>query len=101
MEGEVQMSAEAAMVDVDNQTATVTPGKSEELRDLVERIERLEQEKTAISEDVKAVYQQAKSDGWDTKTIRRIVKIRKTDERTLQEEELLLETYKLALGIHV
>lgn len=99
MEGEVQMNAEAAMVDVENQTAVVTPGKSEELRDLIQRIERLEQEKAAISEDVKAVYQQSKSDGWDTKTIRKIVKIRKTDKRTLQEEELLLETYKKALGM--
>jgi len=93
------MSAEAAMVDTENLTATVDSGKSEELRELIQRIEKLENEKAAIGEDIKAVYQQAKSDGWDTKTMRKIVKIRKTDERTLQEEELLLEAYKTALGM--
>lgn len=93
------MSAESAMVDTDGMTATIDSDSSAELRELISRIERLEGEKSNIGEDIKAVYQDAKANGWDTKTIRKIVKIRKTDERTLQEEELLLEAYKTALGM--
>ena len=75
------------------------PEKTDDLRSFVQRIERLEDEKATIADDIKAVKAQAKAEGWDVKTISKIVKLRRTDERTLQEEELLLKTYKEALGM--
>ena len=72
---------------------------ADELRLLIERIERLEEEKKAIGDDVKDVYSEAKSRGYDTKTIRAIVRLRKMENHVRQEAEMLLETYKAALGI--
>lgn len=72
---------------------------ADELRLLIERIERLEEEKKAIADDVKDVYSEAKSRGYDTKTIRAIVRLRKMENHDRQEAEALLETYKAALGI--
>lgn len=72
---------------------------ADELRLLIERIERLEEEKKAISDDVKDVYGEAKSRGYDTKTIRAIVRLRKMENHVRQEAEALLETYKQALGL--
>ena len=72
---------------------------ADELRLLIERIERLEEEKKAISDDVKDVYLEAKSRGYDTKTIRAIVRLRKMENHVRQEAEALLETYKQALGL--
>ena len=66
---------------------------------LIERIERLEEEKKAIADDVKDVYSEAKSRGYDTKTIRAIVRLRKMENHVRQEAEALLETYKAALGL--
>lgn len=70
-----------------------------QLRALVERIENLEAEKAAISEDVKSVYAEAKGSGWDTKMLRRIVNIRKQDPNDRMEQEAILETYMRALGM--
>ena len=72
---------------------------ADELRLLIERIERLEEEKKAIADDVKDVYGEAKSRGYDTKTIRQIVRLRKMENHVRQEAEALLETYKAALGL--
>jgi uncharacterized protein (UPF0335 family) len=72
---------------------------ADELRLLIERFERLEEEKKAISDDVKDVYGEAKSRGYDTKTIRAIVRLRKMENHVRQEAEALLETYKQALGL--
>ena len=72
---------------------------ADELRLLIERIERLEEEKKAIADDVKDVYGEAKSRGYDTKTIRTIVRLRKMESHSRQEAEALLETYKAALGL--
>jgi uncharacterized protein (UPF0335 family) len=72
---------------------------ADELRLLIERIERLEEEKKAITDDVKDVYGEAKSRGYDTKTIRAIVRLRKMENHVRQEAEALLETYKQALGL--
>ncbi len=72
---------------------------ADELRLLIERIERLEEEKKSISDDVKDVYGEAKSRGYDTKTIRAIVRLRKMENHVRQEAEALLETYKAALGL--
>lgn len=72
---------------------------AEELRLLIERIERLEEEKKAIADDVKDVYLEAKSRGYDTKTMRAIIRLRKMEAHDRQEADALLETYKAALGI--
>ncbi len=72
---------------------------ADELRQLIERIERLEEEKKAIGDDVKDVYGEAKSRGYDTKTIRRVIALRKMENHVLQESSALLETYCAALGI--
>ncbi|MBL4785056.1 MAG: DUF2312 domain-containing protein [Cohaesibacteraceae bacterium] len=72
---------------------------ADQLRSVVERIERLEEEKKAISDDIKDVYGEAKSNGYDTKTLRSIVRIRKQDDNERQEQEALLDLYLHALGM--
>lgn len=72
---------------------------ADELRLLIERIERLEEEKKAIADDVKDVYAEAKARGYDTKTMRSIVRLRKMENHVRQEAEALLDTYKAALGL--
>ncbi len=67
------------------------------LRSFIERIERLEEEKKAISEDLKEVYAEAKSVGFDTKIIRTVIKIRKMEPSDRQEAEALLDVYLHAL----
>ena len=72
---------------------------ADELRLLIERIERLEEEKKGIADDVKDVYGEAKARGYDPKTMRAIVRLRKMETHSRQEAEALLDTYKAALGI--
>jgi uncharacterized protein (UPF0335 family) len=72
---------------------------ADELRLLIERIERLEEEKKAIADDVKDVYGEAKARGYDTKTMRAIVRLRKMESHDRQEADALLETYRAALGL--
>ncbi|MEM1285315.1 MAG: GapR family DNA-binding domain-containing protein [Pseudomonadota bacterium] len=69
-----------------------------QLRGLIERIERLEEEKRAIADDIKDVYGEAKSNGFDTKVLRQVVRIRKQDQAERQEQEALLDLYLAALG---
>lgn len=71
----------------------------ERLKSFIERIERLEEEKRALGEDIKEVYAEAKGTGFDTKIMRQIIKIRKMDKDDLDEQEALLDTYKRALGM--
>ena len=72
---------------------------ADELRLLIERIERLEEEKKGIADDVRDVYAEAKARGYDPKTMRAIVRLRKMEAHSRQEAEALLETYKAALGL--
>ncbi len=72
---------------------------ADQLRLLIERIERLEEEKKGIADDIKDVYAEAKSTGFDVKTIRTIVRLRKMEKHHRDEAEMLLETYKQALGL--
>ncbi len=72
---------------------------AERLRSFVERIERLEEEEAALSADVHEVFAEAKSTGFDTKTMRQVIRLRKMDTDDLQEQEHLLELYKRALGL--
>lgn len=69
------------------------------LRQLIERVERLEEEKRGILEDIKEVYAEAKAQGFDVRTMRQIIKLRGMDKHTRQEAEALLETYAAALGV--
>ena len=72
---------------------------AEQLRLFIERIERLEEEKKGIADDIKDVYAEAKSTGFDVKTMRSIVKLRKMEKHHRDEAEALLEVYKSALGL--
>jgi len=72
---------------------------ADQLRLFIERIERLEEEKKGIADDVKDVYLEAKSQGYDAKTMRAIVRLRRMEKNARQEAEALLDTYKAALGL--
>ena len=72
---------------------------SERLQSFVERLERLEEEKAALSEDIKEVYSEAKSGGFDIKIMRQIVRLRKMNTADRREHEELLDLYKNALGM--
>ena len=69
------------------------------LRAFIERIERMEEEKRAIATDIKEIYVEAKSNGFDTKIIRKIVALRRQDSEKRKEEEAMLDLYKNALGM--
>lgn len=71
----------------------------DQLKAIIERIERLEEEKKAISDDVSDVYAEAKGNGYDVKALRAIVRMRKQDANERAEQEAILETYLQALGM--
>ena len=72
---------------------------AEQLRSFVERVERLEEEKAALTADISEVYKEAKDQGFDTKIMRRVVQLRKMNEADRQEFEAVLDLYKSALGM--
>ena len=72
---------------------------AERLKSFIERIERLDEEKRALAEDIKEVYSEAKGAGFDVKTMRQLIRIRRLDEDDRDEQEALLDTYKRALGM--
>lgn len=78
--------------------SSVNSETAKRLLSIIERIERLEEERKALAEDVKDIYREAKSSGYDTPTIRLIIKRRAEDEAKREEREALLETYLAALG---
>jgi uncharacterized protein (UPF0335 family) len=69
------------------------------LKSIIERVERLEEEKSSLAEDIKEIYAEAKATGFDAKTIRKIVRLRKMDDDKRREEDMMLETYKAAIGM--
>lgn len=71
----------------------------DQLKAIVERIERLEEEKKAISEDVRDVYAEAKGNGYDVKALRTIIRMRRQDASEREEQEAILETYMHAMGM--
>jgi uncharacterized protein (UPF0335 family) len=81
--------------------ATVSPDSvaQDQIKAFIERIERLEEEKSAIAGDIKEVYAEAKGNGFDTKVLRKIISIRKQDHAERMEQEALLELYMTALGM--
>jgi uncharacterized protein (UPF0335 family) len=85
----------------DGATSNETIGgiAGEALQQYVDRIERLEEEKKALSEDIKQVYSEAKSTGFDIKILRKIISLRRVEEHDRKEQEELLDLYKRALGM--
>ena len=71
----------------------------EHLKSFIERIERLEEEKKALADDIRDVYAEAKGNGFDVKALRTIIRMRKQDENERAEQETILETYLQALGM--
>jgi uncharacterized protein (UPF0335 family) len=112
--GEVLQAIIKAMRDADAKTRT-TPMKEDpdfraqsdqaygvaagELKQFIERVERLEEEKKEISEQIKEVMAEAKGRGYDTKVMRKVISLRKRDADDIAEEEAVLEMYKAALGM--
>lgn len=72
---------------------------SDRLRSVVERIERLEEEKTALAADISEIYSEAKGAGFDVKVLRQVVRLRKVSQSDRQEMEHMLDVYKNALGM--
>jgi uncharacterized protein (UPF0335 family) len=79
--------------------APATKFAKDQLKAIIERIERLEEEKKTISDDIRDVYAEAKGNGFDVKALRTIVRLRKQDENERAEAETILETYMQALGM--
>ena len=73
---------------------------ADQLRLFIERIERLEEEKKGVADDIKDVYAEAKANGYDSKIMRQIVRLRKMEKHARDEQDALLETYRNALGLH-
>ncbi|QPC95107.1 DUF2312 domain-containing protein [Mesorhizobium sp. INR15] len=84
------------MDDITDTSQTVAAGQ---LRAIIERIERLEEEKKTISDDIKEVYAELKGAGFDSKAVRTIVRERKKDQAERQEEATILDLYRAALGM--
>jgi uncharacterized protein (UPF0335 family) len=72
---------------------------ADQLRSIIERIERLEEEKAALANDIKEVFAEAKSNGFDTKAMRKIIRMRKKDATEREEEDAIVELYMSALGM--
>ena len=81
----------------DNQGAVAGGIAADRLRSIIERVERLEEERKALSGDIKDIYSEAKSAGFDVKVIRMIIRLRKQDPSEVEEQETLLDIYRRAL----
>ena len=86
------MADDASSIDVLNATAQTR------LKTIIERVERLEEDKAASANDIKEVFAEAKGEGFDVKILRKVVRIRKQDKAKRQEEEALLDLYLSAIG---
>jgi uncharacterized protein (UPF0335 family) len=91
---EYKMATSAAV-----QEAPATKFAKDQLKAIIERIERLEEEKKTISDDIRDVYAESKGNGFDVKALRAIVRLRKQDPNERAEQETILETYMQALGM--
>ena len=72
---------------------------SERLRTIIERIEQLEEEKSALAEDIREIFSEAKAAGFDVKILRQVIRLRKLDNTDRQEQEAMLDLYKRALDM--
>jgi uncharacterized protein (UPF0335 family) len=92
------MATAAATAAAEDEQPAAKFGK-DQLKAFIERVERLEEEKKTISDDIKDVYAEAKGSGFDVKALRAIVRLRKQDADERREQEAILETYMHALGM--
>jgi uncharacterized protein (UPF0335 family) len=86
------------MAELDDNMTAATAGQ---LKSIIERIERLEEEKKALAEDIKEVFSEAKANGFDTKVLRKVISIRKQDPSDRKEQDAILELYLSAIGMPV
>ena len=94
--------ANAAQSHDDDETPDVVEidgAAGKRLKSFIERIERLEEEKSGLATDIKDIYGEAKSVGFDPKIIRKVIRLRKMEDAKRNEEEMLIETYKAAIGM--
>ena len=92
------MKSSGAQVPADDRAA---PGgiAADRLRSIIERVERLEEERRALGSDIKDIFAEAKSAGFDVKVIRQIIRIRRQEPAEVEEQETLLDVYRRALGM--
>ncbi len=90
------MSATAAIAEPEDKAVRFA---KDQLKAIVERVEKLEEEKKAISDDIRDVYAEAKANGYDVKALRAIIRLRKMEPTERQEQDAILETYLHALGM--
>jgi len=83
----------------DNEAKDVSGVSGKQLKAFIERVERLEEEKAALAEDIKDIFAESKAVGFDTKTMRKVIRLRKMDAEKRNEEEQLLDLYKAAIGL--
>jgi len=83
----------------DHNSATTGGIAADRLRSIIERVERLEEERKALSGDIKDIFSEAKSAGFDVKVIKQIIRIRKQEPADVEEQETLLDVYRRALGM--
>ena len=85
--------------DIEDPAGDVGGIATDRLRSIIERVERLEEEKAALASDIKDIFQEGKSAGFDVKVIRQIIRIRKLEPADVEEQETLLDLYRRALGM--
>ncbi|MBW8269527.1 DUF2312 domain-containing protein [Caldovatus aquaticus] len=91
--------AEVAEKEQQGQDSEVGGIAADRLRSIVERIERLEEERKALASDIKDIFAEAKSAGFDVKVLRQVLRLRKQEPAEIEEQETLLDLYKRALGM--
>jgi uncharacterized protein (UPF0335 family) len=98
-DGDKAVKGFAAAIDGKAQETEGTTVAGQRLKSFIERIERLEEEKNALSDDIKEVFAEAKGVGFDVKIMRKLLRLRKMDQEKRAEEQSLLETYAVAIGM--
>ena len=93
------MALDAAVTQDNVSEAKVGGIAADRLRSLIERIERLEEERKALGSDIRDIYAEAKSAGFDVKVMRQLIRIRKQEPKDVEEQESLLDVYRRALGM--
>jgi uncharacterized protein (UPF0335 family) len=98
-ESNIAIVPQAAPEDESEAVQNVGGVTGAQLKSFIERIERLEEEKKAIAEDIKEIYSEAKGSGFDAKAMRTLVRLRSMDSEKRREEEDILDVYKAAIGL--
>jgi uncharacterized protein (UPF0335 family) len=93
------MALDAAVMEEEVSDAKVGGIAADRLRSLIERIERLEEERKALGSDIKDIYAESKSAGFDVAVMRQLIRIRKQEPKDVEEQEGLLDVYRRALGM--